>query len=395
MKKFESIKTGEKAQLTHTIRQSDIDQYVELTGDDNKIHVDQQYTSKTAFKKPVVHGMLSASFISTLIGTKLPGDGALWYQQSIKFLMPVRVGDKITVFAKVINKIKRTKTIQLSTEIYNQNNQKVITGTASVKLIEEVQPSAIQKAVKVKNNIALVIGGTGGIGKATCFQLARDGFDVAIHYYKNIESANRLKKNIEKLGNNATVVNADIKEIDQVDRMIQRVLRKLGSISVLVNCATTPIPNIKIADLEWRNMQEQYDVNIKGAFNIIKFVVPIMEENGYGKIINLITQYIEDPKPELAHYITAKSALSGFTKALATELAPKGIQVNLISPGMTDTQLLADIPEKVRLLTAAQAPLRRLASPDDIARVISFLSSEKSDYLTGETIRVNGGQVMI
>ena len=92
MTKFESINIGDNAELTHTMTQSDINQFVKLTGDDNKLHVDEEYASTTSFKKPVAHGMLSASFISTIIGTKLPGDGALWYSQSLEFLQPVRVG---------------------------------------------------------------------------------------------------------------------------------------------------------------------------------------------------------------------------------------------------------------------------------------------------------------
>ncbi|GAF68105.1 unnamed protein product, partial [marine sediment metagenome] len=116
MDKFKSIKVGDKAKLKHIITQTDIDQFVELTGDNNKLHVDKEYASKTLFKKPVVHGMLSASFISTIIGTKLPGDGALWYAQNIEFLLPVRVGDEITVKAEVVKKIERTRTIGLSTD---------------------------------------------------------------------------------------------------------------------------------------------------------------------------------------------------------------------------------------------------------------------------------------
>ena len=104
MKKFESINIGDKAELTHKITKSDVEKFVDLTGDDNKIHVDKEYASKTTFKKPVAHGMLGASFISTIIGTKLPGDGALWFAQNIEFLQPVRIGDEITVKAEVIKK---------------------------------------------------------------------------------------------------------------------------------------------------------------------------------------------------------------------------------------------------------------------------------------------------
>ncbi|HEV3251814.1 MAG TPA: SDR family oxidoreductase, partial [Puia sp.] len=107
------------------------------------------------------------------------------------------------------------------------------------------------------------------------------------------------------------------------------------------------------------------------------------------------TQAIETPNAEWLPYITAKTALHGFGKALAVELAGKGIRINMISPGMTETDLIADIPEKARLVTAAKTPLRRLAKPGDIASAISFLASDKSDFITGETLRINGGQVMI
>ena len=392
MTKFESINIGDNAELTHTITQSDINQFVELTGDDNKLHVDKEYASGTTFKKPVVHGMLGATFISTVIGTKLPGDGAMWYAQNLEFLLPVRVGDKITVKAEVINKNEKMKTIELSTIIYNQNKQKVTTGIAKVKVIEQEQ---VVHKEKLTNRVALVIGGTGGIGNATCLQLAKDGFNVAVHYHKNKELADKIRDNITTIGGKTITVNGDINNFSEVQEMVKTTIRKLNTITVVVNCTTLSVPNIKFNDLEWVNIQNHFDINIKGSFNILKCVVPIMEKNKYGKIINITTQYVEEPKPELAHYIIAKSGLIGFTKALATELAPKGILINLVSPGMTDTELVADVPEKVILLTAAQTPLRRLATPDDIAGSISFLASSKSDFLTGETIRVNGGKVMI
>jgi 3-oxoacyl-[acyl-carrier protein] reductase len=395
MAKFDDIKVGDKAELVHTITKSDIEQFVDLTGDDNKIHVDNEYASKTSFKKPVAHGMLSAAFISTIIGTKLPGDGALWFGQDIEFLQPVRVGDSITVKAEVIKKIERMRAIELSTDIYNQNKQKAATGKAKVKLIEqeEIVPEAEGKQ-NVKR-VVLVVGGTGGIGRATCMQLAKDGFDIVINYRHNVELAKKIKDQIIALGGKSLIFNADITDFEQVQDMVNKIVRKFGTITVVANCATVNIPNIKIDDLEWERIQEQFDLNIKGSFNIMKCVIPVMENNKYGKIINITTQAIEKPNAQWLHYITAKSALHGFTKALAFELAHKGIRINLVSPSMTDTDLLADIPEKTRLLTAAQTPLRRIAIPEDVACAISYLASEKSDFLTGETIRVNGGQVMI
>ena len=136
MKKYTDINIGDKETLSHTITKGDIDKFVDLTGDDNKLHVDEKYASTTPFKKPVVHGMLGASFISTIIGTKLPGDGALWFSQSLEFLLPVRLGDELTVVAEVIQKNDKENIIELKTEIFNQNRQVVTKGLAKVKVIE-------------------------------------------------------------------------------------------------------------------------------------------------------------------------------------------------------------------------------------------------------------------
>ena len=394
MNKFESIKIGDEAEITHTITQSDIDQFVELTGDDNKLHVDNIYASKTSFKKPVAHGMLGASFISTIIGTKLPGDGALWYAQNLEFLQPVRIGDKLRITAEVIKKIDRTKTIELQTDIFNQHKQKVITGTAKVKLVETILPKKKEKKTKSRKTV-LIVGGTGGIGSAACVQLAKDGFDVAIHYYKNKNKADKLKKQIVKIGRKAVVVSGDIVSPEDILEIKEKSMRAIGDISVIVNCSTIPIPNIKFADLEWEDMLAHYDANIKGSFNLLSTFVPVWEKEKHGKFIALTTLYTEQPKSELLSYITGKTALNGFVKALAFELAPKGIRINLVSPGMVDTPLITDIPEKVRLLSAAQTPLKTLATAEDVAGAISFLASDKSNYLTGETIRVNGGQFML
>ena len=392
--KYAKIQIGDIAELRHKITQSDIEKFVDLTGDDNKLHVDKEYASTTSFKKPVAHGMLGASFISTIIGTKLPGDGALWFSQNLEFLQPVRVGDELRITAKVIKKIDRTKTIEIQTDIYNQHKQKVTTGISKVKLVEVNIPKGKVKKDTPKNT-ALIIGGTGGIGSATCIQLAKDGFEMAIHYYKNKNKAENLKKQIEKLGRKAVTVSGDIISNEDIIKIKEKSMRGIGNISIIANCSTISVPNIKFADLEWEDMQAHFDINIRGSFNLLRAFVSDWEKEQFGKFISLTTLYTEKPNAQLIPYITSKTALNGFVKALAFELAPKGIRINLVSPGMVDTQLIADVPEKVRLLSAAQTPLRILATPKDIAGAISFLASNKSNYLTGETIRVNGGQFML
>ena len=396
MKKFETINIGDKAKITHIVTEGDVQAFAELTGDDNKLHLDSAYAAKTSLKKPVAHGLLTASFISTIIGTKLPGDGSLWFAQSFEFLLPVRIDDTITVIAEVIKKHRRDKIIELQTDIYNQHKQKVTTGSAKIKIVDVVEDE--EKSQEVSQPIkrtALVIGATGGIGSAVAIELAKEGFDTALHYFSNAKAASGIRNNILSLNRTAHVFKADICQHDQVRRMVESIARKFNTIDVLINCSTIKLAGIKLPVLEWEDIQHHIDIQIKGTFNLVKNIVPIMEQQKYGKIINIITQAVDTPSADWIHYITAKAGLSGFSKALAMELAPKGISVNMISPGMTETDLISDIPEKSRLLVAAKTPLRRLAKPEDIAGVVSFLSSEKIGFITGETIRVNGGQFML
>jgi 3-oxoacyl-[acyl-carrier protein] reductase len=396
MKNFETIKIGEKAEIIHTISGKDIQDFVELTGDDNKLHVDPSFAAKTVMKKPVAHGMLSASFISTIIGTKLPGDGALWFAQNLEFLLPVRIGDTITVKAEVIRKIERDKIIELQTDIFNQHKQKITTGSAKVKIIEPIDTDEQEKRVaQPTEKTALIIGSTGGIGSAIAVELANQGFDIALHYFLNENKALEIKAVIQSLNRKSTIYKADIRKEDQVKVMVESVIRNFKTIDVLVNCATIKVASIRLKSLEWEDIQAHIDIQIKGIFNLVKNIVPIMEQQKHGKLINLITQAVEMPNADWIHYITAKAGLSGFSKALAMELAPKGITVNMISPGMTETDLIADIPEKARLLAAAKTPLRRIARPQDIACAVGFLSSENAGFITGETIRINGGQLMV
>lgn len=396
MKKFAEIEIGERAEIKHQITQQDLERFVALTGDDNRLHVDAEFAKSTPFKHPVVHGMLGASFISTLIGTKLPGDGALWFANKLEFLAPVRIGDELTIVAEVIKKNERDHSIELETTIYNQNKQKVTIGSASVRIVEQLlSQQSMQESTVPARKVALVVGGTGGIGTAACLKLAQDGFDLAIHYYKNSEKAENLKAKISQMGRKAMCFQADMSQAERVQAMIDNVLRHFDTISVLVNCAAPKIMTGRFQDLNLQDLTQQFHSNISSCFFLLKAVVPVMEQQNYGKVIHLTTQAIETPNADWLAYITAKSALHGFSKALALDLAPKGIRLNMVSPGMTDTDFISEIPEKIRLVTAAKTPFQRLASPADIANAIGFLASAGSDFLSGETIRVNGGQFML
>jgi 3-oxoacyl-[acyl-carrier protein] reductase len=397
-KRFNKIIIGQKAEFSHKITERDIEAFVNLTGDDNRIHVDKDFAKKTTFEKPVAHGMLSASFISTIIGTKIPGDGALWYSQTLEFLIPVRVNDEITVKAEVLSKNERLNSIELKTDVYNQNKQLVIKGIANVKIIEDQVDDKVDMEDTISNfkPVAIIIGSTGGIGTAVSKKLIEKGYDIALFYHSNEIKVDEIIEYSKKYGSKVIKVKTDIKQNGSIEDGIDKVNRFFDRIDVFVNCATSKIPNIKVLNLELNDIKEQFSMNVESNFFFIKKILPVMQKTKSGRIIFLTTQYTEGTPPsDVMAYVIAKQALNGMAKSLAVELATHGITVNLVSPGMTQTELISEIPEKAKLMTAAKAPLKRLAMPDEVASAVVYLASKEAAYITGETIRINGGQIML
>jgi 3-oxoacyl-[acyl-carrier protein] reductase len=324
----------------------------------------------------------------------LPGDGALWTSQQLDFLAPVRVGDEITIVAEVIKKIKRDKSIELKTEIYNQHKKKVTSGKAAVRVLEPANRNVKKDRRRKRRKVALVMGGTGDIGQEVALGLARDDFSVVIQYRNNRKVATSLKRKIEKNGGECYIVWADMMEERSLEEMVGEVVEQFGGFNLVVYCVGSPIPQVTYDNLEWNDFENQLNIIIKGPFNLCKKSVPFMIEGGGSGFIFVNSIISEQPFPEWTHYITAKSALTGMMRALAVELAPKGIRVNQVSPGMADTSFLAEVPEKAQLLIKAKTPLKRLASASDIANAICYLASSDSGFVTGETLRVNGGLLM-
>lgn len=389
---YDDIAVGETASLTRLITAAEVEKFVQLTGDDNPLHVDREYARQTPFKDVVVHGMLGANFISTLIGTQLPGEGALWVSQSLEFLQPVRLGDELRLECKVLEKHPRERLLDLEMAGYNQDQQKFLSGRGRVKVLETVAAPAV--APPATKRAAIVTGATGGIGQEVARLLARDGFGVVVHYLTQERVATSLVEELVGQGQRALAVPADLSKPAQVQALVEKANRAFGGVSVLVNNASPRIRPKTWEHLEWSDLDLHWDTQVQGAFLACQACVPFMD--GSGAIVNVTSQVVDGaPPPAWTAYTVAKSALAALSRCLAVELGPKGITVNCVAPGMTDTPFIGDIPEKARLLLARQIPLRRLAQAGDVAGVVAFLASAPARYITGETIRVNGGQSML
>jgi len=400
-KDFDAIQVGETQTLTKHITEADVRKFVEMTGDDNPLHVDRAYAETTSFKDIVVHGMLGASFISTVIGTKLPGTGALWVSQNMEFLLPVRLGDVLTISATVVKKHERERLLELDTRIVNQNQQLILTGVGKVKVLVAAEPEA-KPAADARPRVAIVTGGAGGIGKAICQRLAADGFDVVVNYRGQADRAAQIVAEINaavggdgKRRGRALAVQADIATEAGAQALFAAAVKAFGAVSVLVNNASPHINPKPFGVTAWADVQQQLDVQVKGAFLMTSAVVPDMAARKWGRIVNITSQVLDgQPSVTWTGYAMAKGALQVFSNYMAAELGPQGITVNCVSPGMCETTLIGDIPEKAQLMIARQTPLRRLAKPSDVAAAVAYLVSDDAGFVTGDTVAVNGGMAM-
>lgn len=394
-KDYDAIQVGETHALEKTITEADVRKFVEMTGDDNPLHVDRAYAETTAFKDIVVHGMLGASFISTVIGTKLPGTGALWVSQNIEFLLPVRLGDVLTVSCTVLKKHDRERLLELDTRIVNQHKQLILTGTGKVKVLTTAAPEA-PAAQEARPRAAIVTGGAGGIGKAICLRLAKDGYNVVVNYRGQADRAAQIVAEINAgEGGRAVAVQADIATEAGAQALYQAAVRAFGAVSVLVNNASPHINPKPFGATGWSDVQQQIDVQVKGAFLMTSAVVPEMAARKFGRIVNITSQVLDgQPSVSWTGYAMAKGALAVFSNYMAAELGPQGITVNCVSPGMCETTLIGDISEKAQLMIARQTPLRRLAKPADVAAAVAYLVSDDAGFVTGDTVAVNGGMAM-
>jgi 3-oxoacyl-[acyl-carrier protein] reductase len=337
--------------------------------------------------------MLSASFISTIIGTILPGPGSLWVSQTLEFLHPVYTGDTLRVTARVKQKSPATRLVILEIVVTNQHQQKIITGIATVKMPEITQEEAMtQESAKT----IVITGGSGGIGMAVAHKLTANGYAVIINYMNAAEAAQDVAAEITESGGRAMTFRADVAHPAEVEAMFSMAEKTFGPVGGLVHCAAMPNTLLPFEQLDWVDFQQQLDIQVKGAFNCVKAAMPGMIAAGGGGIV-FIGSVAADGVPPLqqSSYVVAKSALTALAHSLAVEYGPKNIRVNVVAPGMTHTRMIAHLPEKAKTLTKMQTPLRRLAEPTDIANAVAFLLGPEARHITGETLRVCGGATII
>ena len=242
--------------------------------------------------------------------------------------------------------------------------------------------------MNLQNKVALVTGGGAGIGRAIAIDLARHGAEVMI---VDRQSTDSVVDEIKKIGRKVLAAQADVSSFDDAVRAVAVTLESLGRLDLLINNAGINKDGVvwKMTEAQWDTV---IDVNLKGYFNFIRAVAPIFKEQKSGKIVNITSINGMRGKFGQANYAASKAGIIGLTKTVARELGKFNVNVNAIAPGMVETEMMRVLPQDVKDKSISETVLERVAQPEDIAHVVTFLCSDYARHITGEVIKVDGGQ---
>ncbi|OGB11629.1 MAG: hypothetical protein A3E79_07995 [Burkholderiales bacterium RIFCSPHIGHO2_12_FULL_61_11] len=399
--KFDDISVGQTFELERSFSAQDVLAFAALSGDYSPLHVDREYAAGTEFGAQVVHGVLLASLFSQLVGMRVPGKHALYLGQDLSFRRPVLIDETVRAVAKVVGKSDATRTLVLNTEIRSADDKVIVMGTAKVKVRDDSRAAQrVSSTVSIPfdsgRRVALVTGASRGMGAQIAKTLAKKGFAVAVNYFRSADRAHNVVHEIELDGGVAFAVQADVRDAESVSALFVQVVETLGPPQVLVNSAVGEFINRPINDLRWADFVAHMEYQVKAALQLCQGAYPHMKSAGGGVIVNILSQVTAGvPATGMADYVSAKNALMGLSKAMAAEWAEDMIRVNMVSPGLTRTEMTEHYQERAFKMEAARTPLKRIATPADVASAVAYLVGEEASFLTGVNLFVTGGQVML
>lgn len=245
-------------------------------------------------------------------------------------------------------------------------------------------------AKSLSNKVAIVTGGTRGIGRSIVIALAKEGADCAFTYLKNQELANSIVKEVANIGGKALPVQMDVRDFESSKNLIEKVKETFGRLDILVNNAGI-IRDKSLMMMSKEDWSDVIDTDLTGVFNTTRACIITFLKQKSGNIINISSVNGIHPLPGQVNYAAAKAGVIGFTKSLAREVAPYNIRVNAVAPGFIETDMTRELTEEYKNKFLGLIPLSRFGTSEEVAQAVVFLASDKSGYITGQTIQIDGG----
>ena len=389
---FQRFEVGDTASLEQRVDPEAVARFSRLTGDDNPVHLDAGFAAAHGLPGPIVHGVLTTGYLSTVIGTLLPGPGALWLSSRLQFRAPVRVGETIRVEVRIRCVSPGTRVLVLDVEVRGGTGDVVLDGEAQVHVLAR-QADVSMDGESVQT--AVVTGSGRGIGAAIAKHLAGSGVRVALNYRSDESSAQETLAAIRDQGGDAALFQADLSVTDEATGLISAATEAFGRIDALINNAGGPPEPRPLSDTGWEDVERHLMSHLRAGFVCTQAVLPGMIERGFGRIVNVTSQTAYGvPAPKMTGYSVAKAALAAFTRSAALEAGPHGVTVNAVAPGVVATEMRTDLTPRGRAVLESQIPLRRIARVEDVAEAVGYLVGPGGSFLTGQTIHLDGGQEM-
>ena len=342
--------------------------------------------------------LLGLLMFSTMVGMRLPGRYATFtrfkisFESNLELHRPYVLESFATSVSVAAEHIKADAKIMSSGASIANGSYEVIVNPPPRKMpsCNEIIHSSLDLGLHGK--VALVTGSSRGIGETTAKFLAMHGVKTVVNYHRGKADADNIVKEIVSAGGNAIALPCDLTDENQVAAMMSAINEKFGDIDILVNNSVRDFAPREILELEWSDFLQEMEVAVKGMHECCKAVIPGFRKNGRGKIINLSTIAVATPVSGQCRYITSKSAVEGYTKSLAVELASSNVQVNLVVPNMAETDLISVMPTLFREKLAAERVAKRHIQPIEVAQAIVYLASDWSNAMTGQKIVLNLGE---
>ncbi len=393
---FESIGNQEEKRFNFRPEQSHLKQLLELIqtgiGQDN-------LGPFNLLQEPCLE-VLFVNLFSTFVGMCIPGQPATFINFQAHFTNEIQLNRPYVFKGQVKHKSEATQSLIEDIEIREDstNQTLIVKGEINTRVNKLRQKSLSARALKeeigdwrFRNKVVLITGASRGIGETTAKLFGALGSSVIVNYVQSQKEAEDIVKEIQEAGSEAIAIKADVTDKEQVLRMVDEIDANFKRVDILVNNAVGDFNNVPFLEMDWKEIEKDLNIIVKGAFHCCQAVIPLMIKQGGGKIINVSTLATEIPPSGHVKYVIAKSGLVGLTRSLAIELAKYQIQVNMVVPSTVETDLTQGISPITMNDIKSRTPLKRHATPLDVAKAIASLASSMYDFTTGQKFFITGG----